>query len=91
MQIPILIDTSVLANLPKISPFFVCPKDFDDHFFQMFILLGMYNFGPSTNCQLANDDPLKHIGSTSYKNSSLAQLIKSILGHIAKDHFRYDI
>ena len=40
-NIPVLLD--VQANLPEISPFSVCPNG-EHFFFQMFIVLGMYNF-----------------------------------------------
>ena len=45
VHISVLLDAQ--ANLPEISPFFVCPNSFGGHFFQIFIvlLLGMYNFG----------------------------------------------
>ena len=42
VNISVLLD--VQANLPKASPFFVCPNGFGEHLFQMFIVLGMYNF-----------------------------------------------
>ena len=31
--------------MPETSPFFVCPNGFDKQLFQMFRILGMYNFG----------------------------------------------
>ena len=42
----------VQANLPETSPFFVCPNGFGEHLFQMFTVLGMYNFACHTNCGL---------------------------------------
>ena len=48
MQIAILFNISVLldvqANLPKTSPFLSAQNGFGEHLFQMFIVLGMYNF-----------------------------------------------
>ena len=42
-NITVLLD--VQANLPETSPYFVCPKmALVSSFFQMFIVLGMYNF-----------------------------------------------
>ena len=35
---------TVQANLPKTSPWLVYPNGFVEHFFQMFIVLGMYTF-----------------------------------------------
>jgi hypothetical protein len=46
-NISVLLD--VQANLPETSPFFVCPNGFGEHLFQMFIVLGMYNFGSRSN------------------------------------------
>ena len=42
-NISVLLD--VQANLPETSLFFVGPNGFSEHLFQMFIVLGMYNFG----------------------------------------------
>ena len=49
--IPILFNILVLLdvhaiNLPETSPFFICLNVFDEHLFQMFIVLGMYTFDP---------------------------------------------
>ena len=41
-NISVLLDVQV--NLPETSPFFVYPNGFGEHFFQMFIVFGTYNF-----------------------------------------------
>ena len=49
MYIPILFNISVLldvqANLPETSPFFSAQMALMSTFFQMYIVLWMYNFG----------------------------------------------
>ena len=53
MQIPILFNISVLLdvqdNLPETSPFLTAKMALVSTFFQMFMVLGMYNFGVQIN------------------------------------------